>query len=165
MITGSWWLDTRLAGLIGSPDHLARGAIMRVLDDVIRDVLDVGAHPLRVNYLDRHAPWARDLARGLHWLCLGHPSEPTTAQLLATLADRPLVDEQRNYLAEGIDMAYGLSYHRHVDTVAGLGASATLPAARLRANLPWLETMLLGWRIHLAVELLRLVHLDSRLDQ
>ena len=164
MTTGSWWLDPRLAELIGSPDHGARRAIGRVLDDVILHVLDIGSGPLRVVYLDRHAPWARDLARGLHWLALGHSPEPSTAELLDKLADRPLIGDQRDRFAADIDLAYALTYHRHVDTVAGKDASATIAIARLRANRPWLETMLLGWRLHLAIEFLRLTRSDSRLN-
>lgn len=159
-----WWLDPRLATLIGKPDHAERRAIEPVLEDVIRQVLDVGSDPLRVVYLDRHAPWARDLARGLHWLALGLSPEPSTAEMLDILADRPLTDEQRRRFTDDIDVAYALTYHRHIDTVAGHGASATISVASLRANRPWLDTLLLGWRLHLAVELLRLTRSDSRLD-
>lgn len=164
MTTRPWWLDPRLAMLIGQPDHAARLAIEPVLGDVVRQVLDLGSDPLRVVYLDRHAPWARDLARGLHWLALGHPPEPPTAHILDILADRRMIIEQRVRLASDIDVAYALTYHRHLNTVAGHGASATLSVSHLRANRPWLDTMLLGWRLHLAIELLRLTRSDTLLN-
>lgn len=164
MTSGSWWLDPRLADLVGSPDPAARQAIERVIDEVALLVLGSETGPLGVPYLDLHAPWARDLARGLHWLALGHSPEPPTPELVEILTDRPLVDEQRKQFAADIDLAFALTYHRHVDTIAGYGASASIAVSRRRADRPWLETTLLGWRLHLTVELLRLTHSDSLLD-
>ena len=109
--------------------------------------------------------WARGLARGLQWLALGNPPDVSTGRLVDILAARCHVDpERRAVFSHDLDVAYTLTYQRHIDTVVAHRASATVAAHRLRTTRPWLDTTLLGWRIHLTVELLRLTRLDARLD-
>jgi hypothetical protein len=164
-MTADWWLDPHLTVLIGPLDPDTHPAIEHIIVDVVRQVLAPGNDPLDTAYFDRHAPWARDLARGLHWLALGHPPQPSTAQLIKVLAVRCPVDaDQRGTFSHDLDVAYSLTYQRHIDTVVAHRASATVAADTLRSSRPWLDTMLLGWRIHLTVELLRLTRLDAHLD-
>ena len=150
---------------MGSPDPDTQASIERVIVGVVRQGLTPRHDRLDAAYLDRHAPWARGLARGLQWLALGYPPDVSTGRLVDILAARCHVDpERRAVFSHDLDVAYTLTYQRHIDTVVAHRASATVAAHRLRTTRPWLDTTLLGWRIHLTVELLRLTRLDARLD-
>jgi hypothetical protein len=85
---------------------------------------------------------ALDLARGLHWIAQGYPVLCSSEQIIDVLDIAPS-PEERQHLADLLDIAYTLGYERQ---------SAHVPITSSQP-LYWLNTAMLGWHISLAFEL------------
>lgn len=151
-------LDGALAGTLGPADAQTRDAIVGICNDALADVLGQAAVELLQEdhgLLPRVAPWVWDLARGLQYQSRHGAIQPRTADLLTVLRGRPLAPEQARQFAQTIDLAVLLNLGRVTEQVLGPGACSRNPAAN-EATAPWLAGLTLGYRIHLAQELLRL---------
>ena len=151
-------LDSSLAGTLGPADTQTREAIAAICNDALADVLGPAvAALLRADHalLPRVAPWVWDLARGLQYQSRHGATQPATADLLTGLRGRPLAAEQARQFAHTIDLAVTLTLDRVTGQILGPGACSRDPAAN-EAAAPWLAGLTLGYRIHLAQELLRL---------
>lgn len=151
-------LDSALAGTLGPADAQTRHAIAAICNDALAEVLGPAvAGLLRADHglLARVAPWVWDLARGLQYQSRYGAIQPATADLLTSLRGRPLPSGQTQQFAQTIDLAVTLTLDRVTEQVLGLGACSRDPAAN-EATAPWLAGLTLGYRIHLAQELLRL---------
>lgn len=152
-------LDETLTAALGPVDAMTATAITGICDDAIGSVLGpalagmVRDDPRLVPLV---APWARDLARGLQYQSQRGPGQPPTAELLTRLAGRPLTGDQVRRFAETADLAAVLTLDRLLEQVLGPGACGRDPAANQTAA-PWLAGLQLGYRIHLVLELLRLL--------
>lgn len=151
-------MSTLLDPALGPTGEQAAAAIAGICGDALRAVLGPGLAREAVAdpaLLARIAPWARDLARGLQYRDRYGPGEPATAELLARLAGRPVCDGQARSFAETVDLAVVLTAGRVTDQVLGPGSGARHPVANELAA-PWLPALQLGYRIGLALEILRL---------
>ncbi len=152
-------LDEALTAVLGPVDAATGDAIAGICNDAIHDVLG----PVLVSALraDRRllpliAPWVWDLARGLQFQSRNGASEPATAELLACLGLRRIAGHDARRIAEVVDLAAVLTLGRVLEQVLGPGAAARDPRAN-EAAAPWLTGLKLGSRIHLVLELLRLL--------
>ena len=151
-------LDGALAGTLGPADAQTRDALAAICNDALAEVLGPAvAGLLRADHglLPRVAPWVWDLARGLQYQSRHGAIQPGTEDLLTVLRGRPLPPEQAQQFAETIDLAVVLTLDRVVSQILGPGACSRDPAGN-EAAAPWLAGLALGYRIHLAQELLRL---------
>jgi hypothetical protein len=78
-----------------------------------------------------------------------------TAELLSVLASELQDPQQVQRFAETVDLSFALTFDRLLEAVLGPGACSRPPEEN-EAALPWLTPLKLGYRIHLALELLRL---------
>jgi len=143
---------------LGPTEKQAAAAITGICDDAVHAVLGPElAEMARANpaLLARIAPWARDLARGLQYRDRYGAGEPPTAELVTQLAERPVPEDLARSFAETIDLAVVLTLGRVTDQVLGPGSGARHPIANEFAT-PWLAALQLGYRIGLALEILRL---------
>jgi hypothetical protein len=152
-------LDEALTAALGPVDAATSDAIAGICNDALQDVLG----PVLVSALraDRRllplvAPWVWDLARGLHFQSQDGAVEPDTADLLARLGRHQLAGKDTRRFAEAVDLAAVLTLDRLLEQVLGPGASTRDPRAN-EAAAPWLTGLKLGSRIHLVLELLRLL--------
>ena len=151
-------LDAALSEVLGPADAPACDAIVAICNDALAGVLGAAAVELlrsEHSLLPAVAPWVWDLARGLQYQERHGPAQPATTELLARLCGRPLPAGQARQFADTIDLAAVITLGRVTEQVLGPGACARDPAANLAAA-PWLAGLTLGYRIHLARELLRL---------
>jgi hypothetical protein len=151
-------LDGGLAGVLGSVDRPTSDAIAAICNDALVTALGPAAmEMLRADHalLPLVAPWVWDLARGLQYQSRHGPVQPSTTDLLGCLSGRGLPPDQARQFAETIDLTVVLTLDRVIGQVLGPGACARDPAANESAA-PWLGGLTLGYRIHLARELLRL---------
>lgn len=151
-------LDSALTRALGPTDAQTREAIAAICNDALADVLGpavVGVLRADHRLLPRIAAWIWDLARGLQYQSRHGAAQPSTADLLTSLRGRPLPSEQAHQFAETIDLAFMLTLDRVTDQILGPGACSRAPASN-EATAPWLAGLTLGYRIHLAQELLRL---------
>src|SRR5688500_11211250 len=93
-------VDTRLSVLIGEPADTERAQISAKLSEALETTLGdiLGGHLRDADTVDRVAPWARDLARGLHWRSLHAGSaggELDASAMLDELAESALGPELR----------------------------------------------------------------------
>lgn len=150
-------IDRRLVDAIGpAPRDIAnaindevRAAVGQVLDGVLSPTID----PLDV--VDTVAPWAADFARGLHWHGLRGPggyARDLVTQLATDLISTSSLDE----LARDLDVTWALQHGRFVEQIAGPDG-CQIPSVELRARFPWLDVAVLGARIDLTFEMLRLM--------
>ena len=152
-------LDHTLSVVLGPVDDVTAAAIAGICNDALHAVL--GPSIVSVLRADRRllplaAPWVPDLARGLQFQsCQGDP-EPSTASLLTRLGGRQVTAADARRLAEPVDLAAVLALGRVLEQVLGPGAGARDPRAN-EAAVPWLAGLKLGSRIHLVLELLRLL--------
>jgi hypothetical protein len=102
------------------------------------------------------APWVSDLARGLLVLERFGPRELSSSQLLDLLARHRLDDLQRALYARTVDLTATLTLDRVVEHVLGPGACGRDPQANA-ISAPWLAALTYGHRIHIALELLRIL--------
>ena len=152
-------LDEALTAALGPVDDITGEAIAGICNDALDDVL--GPILVRAVRDDRRklplvAPWVWDLARGLQFQSRNGAREPATAELFARLGRRQLAGQDAQRFAETVDLAAVLTLDRVLEQVLGPGASARDPRAN-EAAAPWLTGLKLGSRIHLILELLRLL--------
>lgn len=152
-------LDETLTAALGPVDDLTGDAIAGICTDALHAVL--GPAVAGVLLADRRllplaAPWVRDLARGLQFQSREGTPEPGTAGLLIRLGGPRITAAEARRLAETADLAAVLVQGRVLDQVLGPGAGARDPRAN-EAAAPWLGGLKLGSRIHLVLELLRLL--------
>jgi hypothetical protein len=79
----------------------------------------------------------------------------STAELLSKLAPVLQDSQQTQRFAEAIDLSATLTLDRLLESVLGPGACSR-PSEENEAAVPWLTPLKLGYRIHLALEFLRL---------
>jgi len=156
------------------PDRLLDPALLEALGPLEPDIVDaiVGIcndalaatlGPAIVDLLDRDprlvslvAPWSADLARGLVVLHKHGPAEHSSADLLGLLSRNRISGPDRTRYAETVDLAAILTLDRVLEHVLGPGAGARSPRENDEAA-PWLRALTYGHRIHLSLELLRLL--------
>lgn len=152
-------LDPALADLLGPTGAEAAAAIGGICRDALETVLgperarEVVADPA---LLPRIAPWVRDLARGLQYQDRHGPEEPRTTELLALLSGGALSRARLEVFAESVDLSVMLTLGRVAEQVLGSGATGRDPLVN-DVTAPWLAGLKLGYRIGLAMELLRLL--------
>jgi hypothetical protein len=143
---------------LGPVSDQASAAITGICGDALHAALGPGlaraalADPV---LLSRIAPWTRDLARGLQYRDRYGPDEPSTADLVTRLADQPVPEARARSFAETVDLAAALTLGRVTEQVLGPGSGALHPVAS-ELTAPWLPALQLGYRIGLALEILRL---------
>ncbi len=152
-------LDEALTAALGPVDDLTGEAIAAICTDALRDVL--GPAIASALLTDRRllplaAPWVRDLACGLQFQSREGAQEPATADLLIRLGGPQITAADALRLAGTLDLAAALAQGRVLEQVLGPGAGARDPRAN-EAAAPWLGGLKLGSRIHLVLELLRLL--------
>ena len=151
-------LDGTLDVALGPADGFTNDAIVGICNDALAKVLGPGlVDVLRADHhlLSLVAPWVWDLARGLQFQSRKGADPPRTAELVTCLSGRQLAEAQLRRFAETIDLATVLTLDRVIEQVLGPGACTRDPAEN-EAAAPWLAGLKLGYRIHLALELLRL---------
>ena len=159
-------VDTRLSVQLGEPDETERARISDQLSGALRSILGdiLGDDPIDVDTIDRVAPWARDLARGLHWEALHRDSRDDTfdpSAMLDELAEVPLDPVLRDEGAATVSTAWALTHDRIVDQLHGHQAHKRYSSQSLQQRAPWQDSVSLGYGIHLMFEWLRL---DPRLQ-
>lgn len=151
-------MNTLLDPALGIPEPQASAAITGICGDALHAVLGPGLAEAALSdleLLNRIAPWARDLARGLQYRDSYGPGEPPTAVLVARFAARPVRAGQALRFAETVDLAVVLTLGRVTDQVLGAGSGARNPDVNDLAA-PWLAALQLGYRVGLVLEILRL---------
>lgn len=151
-------MNTLLDPALGRPDQQAAAAITGICGDALQTVLGPGLAQSALadpQLLNRIAPWARDLARGLQYRDSYGPGDPPTAVLVARLAGRSVGAGQALRFAETVDLAVLLTLGRVTDQVLGPGSGARNPDVNDLAA-PWLAALQLGYRVGLVLEVLRL---------
>lgn len=149
-------LDQALITTLGPVDDATTAAIEGICDDALTSVLGPAlAATIRADsrLLPLTAPWVMDLARGLQYQSRNGPREPASTELLSTLAPGLAADLKAKF-AETVDLTIALTLSRVTDHVLGPGSGARHLAAH--TAVPWLAGLKLGYRIGLALELLRL---------
>jgi hypothetical protein len=126
---------------------------------ICNDALDATLGPAIVDVIgtDRRlvplvAPWTADLARGLLVLAKHGPDELRTTELLGLFPNHRLAEQERTRYGDTIDLTATLT----LDRVLGPGACARNPRDN-EATAPWLPALKYGHRVHVALELLRLL--------
>jgi hypothetical protein len=152
-------LDETLTTVLGPVDDPTGDAIAGICNDALHAVLGpavAGALLADRRLLPLAAPWVRDLARGLQFQSREGNREPGTADLLIRLGGPRITAADAWRLAETLDLAAVLAAGRVLEQALGSGAGARDPRAN-EAAAPWLGGLKLGFRIHLVLELLRLL--------
>ncbi|MDA8312640.1 MAG: hypothetical protein M0Z46_18945 [Actinomycetota bacterium] len=152
-------LDRVLVGILGPLHPEIVDAIVGVCADALATT--VGPEIFAALEADPHrvvlvAPWVLDLARGLLVLHRRGPRELPSSDLLDLLARRRLDEQDRMRFAETVDLAATLTLDRVLVHVLGPGACARDPRENAAAA-PWLAALTYGHRVHIALELLRLL--------
>src|SRR5487761_1388182 len=145
--------------VLGPAADITGDAIAAICNDALHYVLGpaiVSALRADRRLLPMVAPWVLDLARGLQFQSHQGIPEPPTASLLTHLGGPQITAADARRLAETVDLAAVLALGRVLDQVLGPGAGARDPRAN-EAAAPWLAGLKLGARIHLVLELLRLL--------
>jgi hypothetical protein len=152
-------IDKALTAALGPVDAATGAAIAGICNDALLEVLGPAiVSTLRADrrLLPLVAPWVWDLARGLHFQSKAGAAEPATADLLARLGRNQIIGRDTRRFAEAVDLAAVLTLDRLLEQVLGPGACMRDPRAN-EAGAPWLGGLKLGSRIHLVLELLRLL--------
>jgi hypothetical protein len=152
-------LDPMLTSALGPVDAFSIAAIAGICNDAVSAVLG----PLLVEELlsDKArrwlvVPWVKDLARGLQLRSTRGPIEVHTTSLLLLLGKERVRKEDLHRARRSIDVAAALHLGAVLEHVLGPGAAQRSPAD-YEAELPWIETLKLGYRVHLVLEFLRLL--------
>jgi hypothetical protein len=151
-------VDKELTEAIGPVDRFVGDAIVGICNEAVEHVLGPAIIEALGNDLDRLAlvaPWVWDLARGLHFQGRAGRPEMPTAELLSLLVPGVHDPQQIQRYAETIDLTTALTLDRLLEAVLGPGACSRPPRAN-EAALPWLTPLKLGYRVHIALEFLRL---------
>jgi hypothetical protein len=152
-------IDPVVARKLGNIEPAALQEIINICEEALIAISDPVVYLELVNgqaSAERVVPWLWDLATGLYFQSIRGPEQPTTTELLEQFSDSPLPTARRDQLAENIDWACILTEDRVAQYVGGIGALRTNPIER-RDNYPWYERLLLGYRIRLTTEALRLL--------
>ncbi len=102
------------------------------------------------------APWVSDLASGLFVLERFGPRQRSSGELLDLLSVSALDESRRTRMAESVDLAASLTLDRVLEQVLGRGACGRDPRANA-TDAPWLGALTYGYRVHMTLELLRLL--------
>jgi hypothetical protein len=105
---------------------------------------------------ERTVPWVWDLARGFHFQSVRGSQTPQTIDLVDQLSIVPLDPDLRQALADTIDWPCILTEDRVAEWVQGRGA-IRMDAIKRENLFPWYPQLLLGYRIRLTTEALRLM--------
>lgn len=155
-------LDPVLVAILGRVEDDIADAVVDICTDAL--VTTVGPAVLAALDADRRlvariAPWVFDLARGLLVLQWCGPGELPSSGLLDLLSRHHLSAHERIRFAESVDVAAALTSDRVLEQVLGPGAAAR--DSRINAvEAPWLAALTYGHRVHIALELLRLLPSD-----
>ena len=158
-------LDPILVAKIGMLDTQTAQELLNLCKEAANAVLGQEAWSFlskNRSIIERAVPWIWDLARGVHFQSFYGPDMPQTGDLINQLSDKPLDDALCVLLADRIDLAFIFTEDRIAEYVQGRGAIKLDPASRER-SFPWYPRLLLGYRIRLTTEVLRLT-LHARLD-
>lgn len=157
-MTESHFLDPALVGRIGIVDPIIVSAIDAEVREVVADVVGRYIPEIETRYelLALLAPWAWDLGRGLHWHAVRGKRDLRAEEMLEALSDRHIHEDRLEKLARTLDTAWALTYHRLIQQLHGAAATAEGDPDDVRRLTPWLDAAILGIRIHIALELLRL---------
>lgn len=152
-------VDPMLVAAFGPAQPDIVEAVVGVCTDALFSTL--GPDVVAVLASDRNlvrlvAPWVFDLARGLLVLQRHGPKELASGELLDLLSRHQLGEHDRARFAETVDLASTLTLDRVLEHVLGPGACAKDPHANALAA-PWLAALTYGHRVHIALELLRLL--------
>lgn len=155
-------IDPRLTAYIGFPDPSTLHAIYDITTEAVADVIGApvveAISPTIPRVLFMLAPWAWDLSRGLHYNAYYSDANPSSMELLDSFSKTSIQTGLDREIANSIDMAVVLTMDQTVDHIHGLGATGRNPAD-LRDRTPWLDTCLLGTRLRVTLEMLRLMNL------
>jgi hypothetical protein len=159
LFEGPELLDPMLTGAVGSVDTLSVAAIAGICNDAVTTVLG----PAIVQQLAVEGariwlvvPWVKDLARGLQLRSATGPIEVRTISLLRLLGGDRVSEADLPRAGSSIDIAVALQFGDVLEHVLGPGAAGRLPSEN-EAQLPWIETLKLGYHVHLVLEFLRLL--------
>lgn len=137
--------------------------IARVIVDICTDAIAATVGPEIVEAISNDrgrlalvVPWVFDLARGLFVLHHNGPKQLGSSELLDILSSHQLSEHDRTRFAETVDLAATLTHDRVLEHVLGPGACDRDPRANAAAA-PWLAALTYGHRLHIALELLRLL--------
>jgi hypothetical protein len=158
LVTKEELIDEALARAVGPVDSFGGDAISAICNEAAEKVLGQAVIEALGSDRDRLAlvaPWMWDLARGLHFQGRDGRPEMSTAELLSKLAPVLQDSQQTQRFAEAIDLSATLTLDRLLESVLGPGACSR-PSEENEAAVPWLTPLKLGYRIHLALEFLRL---------
>lgn len=159
ILTARDLVDPILVATLGRPRPDTVDAIVGVCSDALEAT--VGPEVLAALERQRHlvalvAPWVFDLARGLLVLERQGSGELPSSALLDLLSGQRLSEHDRERLAEAVDLTTTLTLDRVLEHVLGPGACAQDPLSNVLAA-PWLNALKYGHRVHIALELLRLL--------
>lgn len=153
-------IDRRLIKAIGPvPRDIGeaiRAEVQAAVSQVLRDVISPDVNTMSVLHIV--APWGHDLARGLHWHGVVGRGV-ASRELLIHLADEPLRSGALDEMARDLDVTWAIQHGRYVEQIAGPGA-VDIPSADLREQFRWLDAAVLGARIDVALEMLRLMNFE-----
>jgi hypothetical protein len=152
-------LDETLTAALGPVDDVIGEAIAGICNDALHAILGpavAGALLADRRLLPLAAPWVRDLARDLQFQSRERDRKAATAELLIRLGGPQIAAADARRMAEAVDLAAVLALGRVLEQVLGPGAGARDPRAS-QAAARWLGALKLGSRIHLVLELLRLL--------
>lgn len=146
------FIDTRLVDRIGA---VSDDAVVAIDAEVDAALMQVVGHLLDSDIAVSVvapilAPWAFDLARGLHW----HDrrgSATTTADLTSAIAPDIVPAAAADEIVREVDVAWRLVDRRYAAQIFGPDA-ARQPSTRLRTHCPWFDAAVLGFRIDLVLE-------------
>jgi len=152
-------LDRALVATFGPVDPPVVEAIVDICNDAIAEVL--GPSIMEILRADGRliplvAPWVADLARGLLMSSLRGPGQLSTSELLRLFGGTRLAECDIARCAQVIDLSTVLTLDRVLDHVLGEGAGAKDPSAN-DAAVQWLSPLQYGHRVHLTLELVRLL--------
>lgn len=152
-------LDQVLVATFGPIDASVVHAIVGICNDAIVEVLGTAiVEVLRtdVRRIPLVAPWVVDLARGLLMSSLRGPGQLSTSELLRLFGAGRLADCDIARCTQVIELSTVLTLDRVLDHVLGEGSTARDPSVN-DAAVPWLSPLQYGHRVHLTLELVRLL--------
>jgi hypothetical protein len=152
-------IDPRLTAHFGFPDSPTLSAFHDIVTQAVADILGSrvteAISPTTAEELFLLAPWAWDLNRGLHYRAECGPDEPESIELLTHFAGSAIEVGKAHEIANSLDIAVVLTIDQTIDHIHGIGATKLDPE-RLKVKTPWLGTCLLGVRLRVLLEFLRL---------
>jgi hypothetical protein len=157
-------LDPILVAKIGSVDTQILHGWFSICKDAVLAVLGLETWNLLSQdelLAERTIPWVWDLTRGLHFENSYGQEIPQTADLVKRLSSQDLNNFWCEIIADKIDWACILTEDRVAQYIQGLGA-IRMDALSRESSFPWYTRVLLGYRIRLTTEALRLMPLVDR---